>query len=317
MAITTTSVLPAPVQQMFNKRLLAVPVPLLIHSLPAKKFRLDRASGNTIRFRRYNKLATAKVPLGNSSVTPPSAALSAIDIDAKVDFYGNWVQISDQVTLQAQDRPLNEASILLGINLRETEDELVRDMMAATASQISCVSGVNGDNPTELTRSDIDQVVRVLLGNDAKSIFENIEGENKFGTAPVRNCFMALGHTDLSPDLNNVSGFVPVAQYPNQRNLLQAEYGSAGQMRFLLSSIGSKSVSSSDAANDVYNVFVVAQEALGIVDQDGCYAQFIYHPASIVGGPLELSSSAAWKTAFVPRILNDQWLINMKCTLSA
>jgi N4-gp56 family major capsid protein len=316
MAITTTSVLPAPVQQAFNKRLLSVPVPLLIHSLPAMKFEMERADGKTMRFRRYNKLATAKVPLGNSGVTPPSASLSAVDIDATIDFYGNWIEIQDQVTLQAQDKPLNEAAILLGINLRETEDELVRDMMASTASVLNSVGGVNGDNPTELTRSDVDNVVRVLLGNDSKSIFENIQGENRFGTAPVRNCFMALAHTDLSSDLNNVSGFVPSAQYPSQKNILQAEYGSVSQLRFMLSSIGSLSANASDSGNDVYNIFCVGQEAVGIVDQDGGYARFIYHPPQY-SGPMELSSSSAWRTAFVPRILNDQWIINLRATLSA
>jgi N4-gp56 family major capsid protein len=316
MAITTTSVLPPPVQQAFNNKLLSVPVPLLIHGLPAMKFKMERASGNTMRFRRYNKLATAKVPLGNSGVTPPASTLTAVDIDAKIDFYGNWIAINEQVTLQAQDRPLNEAAVILGLNLRETEDQLIRDMLAATASVINCVSGVNGDNPTEITRSDVDQIVRTLLGNDSKSIFENIEGENKFGTAPVRNSFMALAHTDLSADLNNVSGFVPSAQYPSQKNILQAEYGSVSQLRFMLSSIGSISNNASNNGANVYNIFCVGQEAVGIVDQDGAGAQFIYLPPQY-SGPLALNSSAAWKAAFVPRILNDLWILNLRATLSA
>ena len=43
------------------------------------------------------------------------------------------------------------------------------------------------DNPTELTRSDVDDVVRALLGNNAYTILDNIEGEDKFGTAPKMN----------------------------------------------------------------------------------------------------------------------------------
>ena len=315
MAITTTSLLPPPVQQSFNNKLLSVPVPLLIHSLPAMKFKMDRNGGSTMRFRRYNKLAPSLVPLGNSGVTPPSQTLSAVDIDAKIDFYGSWVAINEQVTLQAQDRPLNEASILLGIQLRETEDELVRNMLAATASVINCTGGVDGDNPTEITRSDIEQVIMTLNGNDAKSIFENIEGENKFGTAPVRNCFIALGHTGLSADLNNVSGFIPSAQYPAQKNILQAEFGSVSQLRFMLSSIGSITPNASDNGNNVYNIFCVGQEAYGIVDQDGAGAEFIYLPPQY-SGPLALNSTAGWKAAFVPRLLNDLWIMNMRATQS-
>ena len=57
-------------------------------------------------------------------------------------------------------------------------------MLASTAAFINCVGGTNGDNPTNLTRSDIDDVVRALLGNDAYTILDNIEGDDKFGTAP-------------------------------------------------------------------------------------------------------------------------------------
>jgi hypothetical protein len=43
------------------------------------------------------------VPLGNSGVTPPPQNLTAVDIDAKISFYGTFVQINEQVTLQNQD----------------------------------------------------------------------------------------------------------------------------------------------------------------------------------------------------------------------
>lgn len=35
-----------------------------------------------------NPLATAMVPLGNTGVTPPPQNLTAVDIDAKISFYG-------------------------------------------------------------------------------------------------------------------------------------------------------------------------------------------------------------------------------------
>lgn len=50
-------------------------------------------------------------------------------------------------------------------------------MLAATAGFINCVGGVNGDNPTEITRSDVDAVVRTLLNNNAYTIMDNIEGK--------------------------------------------------------------------------------------------------------------------------------------------
>ena len=203
MAITTTSTLPAPVQQSFSYKLLSVPVPNMIHKIPAMKKQMPRNGGTTLRFRRYNPLNTAMVPLGNSGVTPPAQLLTAVDIDAKISFYGTYIQLNEQVTLQNQDPVLNEAAARLGVSLRQTEDQLTRDMLASTASFINCVGGVNGDNPTEITRSDVDEVVRTLLYNNAYTIMDNIEGKDMFGTAPVRDAYFALCNTDLTGNLDS------------------------------------------------------------------------------------------------------------------
>ncbi len=103
MAITTTTLLPAPVQQSFSQKLLSVPVPYMIHKTAAMRKTMPRNGGTTLRMRRYNPLATAMVPLGNSGVTPPAQVLSAVDIDARIQFYGTYVQLNEQVTLQNQD----------------------------------------------------------------------------------------------------------------------------------------------------------------------------------------------------------------------
>jgi hypothetical protein len=39
-------------------------------------------------------------------------------IDARIDFYGQYIQLNEQVTLQNQDPVLNEAAARLGVSLR-------------------------------------------------------------------------------------------------------------------------------------------------------------------------------------------------------
>jgi N4-gp56 family major capsid protein len=167
MTITTTATLPAPVQQSFSFKLLSVPVPYMIHKIPAELKAMPRNGGTTLRMRRYNPLATAPVPLGNTGVTPAPQNLTALNIDAQMDFYGTYVLLNEQVTLQNQDPVLNEAAQRLGVSLRQTEDQLMRDMLAGTATFANCVGGGDGDNPTEITRTDVDFVVRTLRGNNA------------------------------------------------------------------------------------------------------------------------------------------------------
>ena len=315
MAITTTSTLPAPVQQSFSYKLLSVPVPNMIHKIPAMLKNLPRNGGTTLRMRRYNPLATAMVPLGNSGVTPPAQNLTAVDIDAKISFYGTYVILNEQVTLQNQDPVLNECAARLGVSLRQTEDQLTRDMLASTASFINCTGGVNGDNPTEITRSDINEVVQALLGNNAYTIMDNIEGEDKFGTAPVRDAYFALCHTDLTSQLDGVSGFIQKNQYPAPMNALRSEWGAVGNLRFLVSSIGSTTAAASNLGANVYNIFCVGMEAYACVQQDGYSASFIYRPP-IYDGPLALNASVGYKFAEVPRITNDLWVLNLRCTLA-
>jgi hypothetical protein len=55
------------------------------------------------------------VPLGNTGVTPPAQLLTAVDIDAKISFYGTYVQLNEQVTLQNQDPKLNLTVCQYGI----------------------------------------------------------------------------------------------------------------------------------------------------------------------------------------------------------
>lgn len=188
-------------------------------------------------------------------------------------------------------------------------------MLAATAGAINAVNGVNGDIPTEITRPDIDAVIRSLMNNNAYTILDVIEGEDKFGTGPIRDAYFALGSTNLVGNLDNVAGFFAKAQYPSQMNVLRSEYGSVSNLRFLLSSIGSFSPNASSLGADVYNIFCCGMEAYACIEQDGYSASFIYRPP-IYDGPLALNASVGYKFAQVPRITNDLWVINLRVTLA-
>ena len=65
----------------------------------------------------------------------------------------------------------------------------------------------------------------------------------------------------------------------------------------------------------VYNIFCVGMEAYACIEQDGYSASFIYRPP-IYDGPLALNASVGYKFAEVPRITNDLWVLNLRCTLA-
>lgn len=309
--ITTVSVLPPAVRDYYDRLLLMTAYPPLIHARFAQQRRIPDKNGDTIVFRRYNKLATVPIPLVDG-VTPPGAPLSINDIKARVDFYGNFVTITNQVTLTVEDRVLNEASRLLAQNLGQTVDEVTRDVLASTSSVLQCQFGVNGATPTELTKPDIDAAVFELLGNDADMISEVIEATNRFSTAAVRPAFFGYIDTNILSDLENVSNFLSSSNYPSTQRVLDNEWGSTGNVRWLYTSIGSFS----SATPAVYNNFIVGKEAYAVVHLGSSAGDFYVEPLGSAGAadPLHQRGSVGWQFPFVCRILNDNFMLNLMST---
>lgn len=313
MAMTTVSVLPPAVREYYDRLLLMTAYPALVHTRFAQKRVLPKKMGDTIVFRRYSRLDTVPIPLVDG-ITPPGAPLSATDIKAQVDFYGNFVTITNQVEMTVEDRVLNESARLLAQNLAQTMDEVTRDVLASTSSVLQCSNGTNGNTPTELTKADIDAAIKTLLGNDADMISEVIEGRDAFGTAPVRPAFFGYIDTDLLDDLEGVSNFLSSANYPNNQRVLDNEWGSTSNVRWLYTSVGS--VSSATPA--VYNNFIVGKEAYAVVHLGSESGEFYIEPLGSAGAadPLHQRGSVGWQHPFVARILNDAFMINLEATHS-
>ncbi len=96
-------------------------------------------------------------------------------------------------------------------------------------------------------------------------------------------------------------------------NALRSEWGAIGNVRFLVSSIGSVDKNASANNADIYNIFIVGLEAYACVEQNQYSASFIYR-APIYDSALALNASVGYKFAEVPRILNDAWVINLRTT---
>jgi len=313
MAITNTAALSPAVREYYDRLLLMTAYPALIHTRFAQRRILPEKMGNQIVFRRYARLATVPVPL-TDGVTPPGAALSATDIKAQVDFYGNFVMITNQVELTVEDRVLNEASRLLAQNMGQTMDEVTRDVLAATSSVLACANGVNGNTPTELTKADIDSAVQTLLGNDAEMITEVVQGRDAFGTSPIRPSFWGFIDTALLDDLEAVANFLHSANYPNQNAVQPEEWGATGNVRWLYTSVGSVST----ASPAVYNNFIVGKEAYAVVHLGSETGEFYVEPLGSAGSadPLHQRGTVGWQHPFVARILNDAFMLNLQATHS-
>jgi len=305
--VTTTSQVGPAVETYYDKLLLARARPYLIHTELAQKRALPAKSGNIVKFRRYSNLSTATTPL-SEGITPAGQELGKTDMVVSISQFGDYVTITDVVQYIVEDQVLNESTDILAQQMGESMEELARDMLASTASVQLCSNGTNLGTPTELTSIDIKAVVKTLMGNSAKMFTPIIPGENKFGTSPVRQAYWGLASTDILDDLEACSDFVSTSQYPKMQ-AMDAEWGSTGNVRWLLSPFGY-------SLSGVYSCFIVGRDSYGMVELKEGTLKNVYKPLGHGNDPLDQRCTMGWKTQMASRLLNDLWLVNLKCTHS-
>lgn len=312
MALTTLQQLPPEVRTYFDRMLLTLARPYYIYDLFAQQRQIPLNSGDQMVFARYGTLSASTIPLSDGQ-TPAGSQLSRTDFKASISWYGDYVTITDQVMFSIQDRVLNEATKVLSLQLGLTIDTLIRDMMVSTASVIACTGGTNGNVPTEITDSDIQNAIVALRQGNARLMTNPLPGEDKFGTAPTRASYWGFMSVDNQKRLEAVSSFQSVANYANQQNALEAEWGSTRNIRWLLNTNGYNN----GAATPVYSSFVIGQEAYGVVKLGAKEAEFIVKPlgASGTADPLNQRGTVGYKYPFATRILNDNWITRMISTL--
>ena len=296
-----------------SERLLSTPMFNLVHSFGADIHYAEAHMGRNTRMSRYERLNTDGGQLDGSGIDPAPEVPLRSDIDAQMEIYAKAVAINEQVTLWENDKVLNKFTALLGQWLREKEDLLMRDLFASSVGYINATGGANGDSPSNVSRSDVNNIERILLGNDARTMLSSIEAENKFGTAPTRDAFIATAHTDLTNDLQNVQGVLLKNAYPRQEGLRPEEYCSISRFRFFVTSKGIKEASASLNDNDVYNMPMYGVEAIAKIEQNNYSAVLGYRPPHVVSRVAQNSELYA-KFAIARAITNQNWLSGLRVT---
>jgi len=310
MAITTTTEVDPAVATYYDRILLERALPFLIHDQFAQIRNIPSKSGNTIKFRRYSALTTATTPLTEGQ-TPNGQKLAKTDLTAQISFYGDFVTITDVIDLTVEDAVLTVEAELLGEQAGETRDELTKSMLAATASLSNASSGSNGNTPTEINKSDIQTVVKALLGNKAKMITSVRQAATGQGTTPVRAAFWGTMHSDLLTDIEGVTEFLHTSKYPNQSNILESEWGATGNVRWVYSTNAEKT----SGSPDTYKLNIIGRNAYAITSIEGGIMRNIVKSFGSGDDPLNQRATSGWKYPYVSRILNDSFMHILKVTL--
>ena len=132
---TTGNDLSVEMKTFYDKELIRMAEPELVHDQFGQKRPIPKNGGKTIEFRKYASLAKATTPL-SEGVTPAGLKLDASAITATVSQYGAFIELSDVLMLTAIDNNLVEAVELLGSQAGRTLDTITRDIITAGTNVI-------------------------------------------------------------------------------------------------------------------------------------------------------------------------------------
>ena len=307
--------MPSQIQQNYTNKLLSTPERNCIHNLFASVIEVQDNDGFINRQSRYDALDTFEVPIDNAQLNPPSQLLSRVDVDCRVRNYATYIVLTRQVTITNQDPILNASAARLGQAYKETSDVLQRDNLESSASVVNCVGGLNGDLPTEMAVSDLDEIVALLQTNDGEYITNMIDASRKIGTSPLGDAYAMMCHSRMIPVLNNISGFRRKFEYgTGSIDTLSSEWGGVNNVRVFQSSQGSISKNASLLGNDIANCFITAYEGYKVVFQAGGRARYIYTPPGVLNDPAHLRHAAACSFYQGQCVNNDLWVQNLRST---
>ena len=296
------------------ERLLSTPQFNLIYSIGVDLHEADAHMGFTTRMSRFERLSTDGGQLDGSGLDPAPEVVVRSDIDADMEIFAKAITVNEQVRLYEGDKTLNKFTRLLGQWLREKEDLLMRDLWASAPTSVKAQGGVNGDDPTEITRSDVNNIEQLLLNNDAHTLLESIEASNQFGTGPVRDAFIGLASTRITNDLQNVSGVQLKSQYPgNPDEYMPEEYCAISRFRMFVSSKGAITENASLLGANIYEIPMYGVEAAAKIEQNGYSSVIGYRSPEIVSRVAQNSELYA-KFAIARAITNQAWVVRLQVT---
>ena len=328
--VTTLSQVAPGVQAFYDRNLLTRAQPNDVHGRFGQKRPVPKNSGNQIKFRRYSQLAAATTALVEG-VTPSGSALSVTDVTSTLLQYGDFVTLTDMVSMTNQDPVVTEATDVLGDQAGTTIDIVRRDVLVA-GSNVAYASGV-ADRLSlinKLTAADLDKAIRFLKNQNAKYMKEGIPASEKIGTSSVRKSFIGIVHPDVEFDLESITGYKSVSDYGSQEGLIEDEIGAYKNIRFVTSTnckIWTNATTATTAGykatgggtNDVYATLIIAAEAYGLSPLSGEAMSTYVKPLGSAGAadPLNQRSTVGWKATTITTILNQAWMLRLESLATA
>ncbi|SMC27226.1 major capsid protein, N4-gp56 family [Andreprevotia lacus DSM 23236] len=289
---------------------------------------LPKNKADNIKFRRPNLLAPATTPL-TESVSPTTKPISYSDVSVQIQQYGDIIEITDKIADLCEDPVLNDACDIAGKQIADTMEAVCYGVLKAGTSVYYVNGAARNAVNTPITLNKLRAVVRFLQSNRSQPVTKMLDASPNYATRGIEAAYIAFCHTDVSADVRNLAGFVPVASYGNRKPVSEFELGTVENVRFIASPMltpwadtgGAKGTmkSTSGTSADVYPIIVVGQSAYAHVPLKGRGAvePKIINPDQIDKSDiLGQKGYVGWKGYYASVILNQLWLARVETAVT-
>lgn len=307
--VTTTSGLSPTMQSYYDRKMLEHAKTQFVFANYAQKRSIPKNNGKTVQFRRWTLFtADPDTQALTEGTTPAAQNLSMSAITATVKQYGAYVEVSDLLDLTAVDNIIHDSSELLGEQLGNVLDMIVRDAMSATTN-IQYADGKTSDNDItaaqKLTVGEIRKAVRTLKKAKAR----------KFTRKGGKPHYICIVDPDAVYDLQSDSLWQDVSKYSNAEQIYDGELGKMFGVVFIETTNAKIVENTATTEYGVHQTFVFGADSYGVVDvtgQGAIKAIIKPHGSSGTADPLDQRATVGAKvTAFTACVLNADWLVSI------
>ena len=212
----------------YDKRLIDLAGPKLVHDQFAQKRNIPKHSGKTINFRRFNPLPKATTPL-TEGVTPPGQTLSESKVEATVDQFGDYVKLTDRSHDETIDELLSVATKLVSSQAGRTLDTITRDIITAGTYKRFAPQIIDGEKTDIAFRKDVNANCK-LTCDVINLATTDLEAHD---TPTIDGSYMGIIHPYAKYDLINDPRWIDVVKYRDAERIYNKEIGKIGNVRFV------------------------------------------------------------------------------------
>lgn len=308
-AINTTETMPDEIKTYYDDYLIDCSSPKLVHDQFGQKRPIPAGRGKTIEFRKVSPLPVSTTPL-TEGVTPESQKLTISTVEAPVQQYGGYVELSDMVVLTAIDNNLVIAAKQLGAQAGKTLDAITREVLAGgtnvqyaegQVTQRSQLVGGKAEGNHYLTVDAVRRAVRTLKKQDAE---------------PIGDSFIGIIHPDVAYELMSDPKWVNVKSYSDPEGIYEGEIGKIENVRFVETSEAKVFEGAGAEGRDVYATLILGDNAYGTTEIEGGGLTLIVKQLGSGGAsdPLDQRASVAWKATKAAVRLQEAYMVRIETT---